>query len=115
MPETLTLKLLEVIPVYPLKDMVAFPYMVISLYLTRDELPIYEESVLYDNMVILVKVRDGGTSDLGHSLHEIGTVCKITQLSRLSEGGAKVVLEGLARMHASKLYVAGPSSAPRPR
>lgn len=98
MPETLSLKLPEVIPVYPLKEMVAFPYMVISLYLTREELPIYEESVRHDNLVILVKVREGETGNVGQSLHEIGTVCKITQLSRLSEGGAKAVLEGLARI-----------------
>jgi ATP-dependent Lon protease len=98
MPETQMLKLPDVIPVYPLKEMVAFPYMVISLYLTREELPIYEESAHYDNMVILVKVREGETTNLGQSLHEIGTVCKITQLSRLAEGGAKAVLEGLARI-----------------
>jgi ATP-dependent Lon protease len=98
MPETLSLKLPEVIPVYPLKEMVAFPYMVISLYLTREELPIYEESVRYDNMVILVKLREGEAGNMAQSLHEIGTVCKITQLSRLPEGGAKVVLEGLARV-----------------
>jgi ATP-dependent Lon protease len=98
MPETISLKLPEVIPVYPLKEMVAFPFMVISLYLTREELPIYEESVHHDNMVILVKVREGETGNMVQSLHEIGTVCKITQLSRLPEGGAKVVLEGLARV-----------------
>ena len=102
MPETLSLKLPEVIPVYPLKDMVAFPYMVISLYLTREELPIYEESAHYDNMVILVKVREGETGNSAQSLHDIGTVCKITQLSRLPEGGAKAVLEGLARVRLSR-------------
>ena len=98
MPETLSLKLPEVIPVYPLKEMVAFPYMVISLYLTREELPIYDESVHFDNLVVLVKVREGETGNMAQSLHDIGTVCKITQLSRLPEGGAKVVLEGLARV-----------------
>jgi len=98
MPESLSLKLPEVIPVYPLKEMVAFPYMVISLYLTREEIPIYEESVNYESMVILVKMREGETGGSAKSLHEIGTVCKITQLSRIPEGGAKVVLEGLARV-----------------
>ena len=75
MPETLSLKLPEVIPVYPLKEMVAFPYMVISLYLTREELLIYEESVNHENLVILVKMREGETANSAQSLHEIGTVC----------------------------------------
>jgi ATP-dependent Lon protease len=98
MPETHSLKLPEAIPVYPLKDMVAFPYMVISLYLTHKELPVYEESVHHDNLIVLVKVREGEADGLAQPLHQIGTVCKISQFNRLPEGGGKVVLEGLARI-----------------
>src|SRR5512136_1993683 len=98
MPETHSLKLPEAIPVYPLKDMVAFPYMVISLYLTHKELPVYEESIHHDNLIVLVKVREGEAEGLAQPLHQIGTVCKISQFNRLPEGGGKVVLEGLARI-----------------
>jgi ATP-dependent Lon protease len=98
MPETHSLKLPEAIPVYPLKDMVAFPYMVISLYLTHKELPVYEESVHHDNLIVLVKVREGEAEGLAQPLHQIGTVCKISQFNRLPEGGGKVILEGLARV-----------------
>jgi len=98
MPETLSLKLPDAIPVYPLKDIVAFPYMVISLYLNHKELPVYEESVHHDNLIVLVKVREGEADGLDQPLHKIGTVCKITQFNKLPEGGAKVILEGLARI-----------------
>jgi ATP-dependent Lon protease len=98
MQEIHSLKLPEAIPVYPLNDMVAFPYMVISLYLNRKEIPVYEECIRHDNLIVLVKVREGKAEGLVQPLHEIGTVCKITQLDKLPEGGAKVVLEGLARI-----------------
>ncbi len=98
MPESLSLKLPDAIPVYPLKDMVAFPYMVISLYLNHKELPVYEESVHHDNLIVLVKVREGEADGLEQPLHQIGTVCKINQFNKLPEGGGKVVLEGLARI-----------------
>jgi len=98
MSETLSLTLPEVIPVYPLREMVAFPYMVISLYLTHEELATYEESAHYSNLIVLVKTRGGEAGNLAPPLHEIGTVCKITQLSKQSEGGGKAVLEGLARV-----------------
>ena len=98
MPETQSLKLPEAIPVYPLKDMVAFPYMVISLYLTHKEIPVYEESIHHDNLIVLVKVREGEAEGLAQPLHQIGTVCKISQLSKLSEGRTKVILDGLARV-----------------
>ncbi|HTP63918.1 MAG TPA: endopeptidase La [Geobacteraceae bacterium] len=104
MPETASIKLPEIVPLYPLKEMVAFPYMVITLYLSREELPIYEESAKYDNLIILIKAREGDVGTSAKTLHEIGTACKIIQLSRLAEGGAKVVLEGLARVRVLSVH-----------
>ncbi len=98
MTETLSLNLPEVVPVYPLREMVAFPYMMISLYLSHEELPTFEESIHYGNLVCLVKAKSGEPGNLAPALHDIGTVCKINQLNTLPEGGGKAVLEGLARV-----------------
>src|SRR5512135_2493982 len=103
MPETASLKLPDVVPLYPLRDMVAFPYMVITLYLTREEVPTDEESARYENLVVLLKSRDGETGGAAKPLHEIGTVCKLIQLSKLPEGGAKAVMEGLARVRVNSV------------
>jgi len=103
MPENHSIHLPDSLPVYPLREMVAFPYMVISLYLSHEELPIFEEGARYDNLVALVKTRQGENVTLTTSLHEVGTVCKINQFYSLPEGGAKVVLEGLARIRVLKV------------
>ena len=103
MPEMLSLKLPEAIPVYPLNEMVAFPYMVISLYLTHKEIPVYEESIHHENLIVLIKVREGKAEGLVQPLHTIGTVCKINQFNKLPEGGAKVILEGLARVRVTSV------------
>jgi ATP-dependent Lon protease len=108
MPETLSLKLPEAIPVYPLKEMVAFPYMVISLYLNHKEILVYEESIHHDNLIVLVKVREGEAAGVEQQLHNIGTVCKINQFNRLLESGAKVVLEGLARVRLNSVVQESP-------
>jgi ATP-dependent Lon protease len=98
MTENQTLRLPEMVPLFPLRDMVAFPYMVFPLFITNDEVAVFEEAIPFDNMITLFKLRNDSSERLLSSLNDIGTICKINQLTRMVEGGAKVVLEGLARV-----------------
>ncbi len=93
----------EILPLYPLKDMVAFPHMIFPLFLNDNELPVFEEARRRNNLIALIKMRSDQTGNLMADLHEIGTVCKIVQLYKLSEGGAKAVLEGLMRVRVTQL------------
>ena len=88
----------EIVPLYPLRDMVAFPYMVFPLFLKADEILPFEEAIHYDNLVAAVRLRREPVGELYPALHEIGTVCRVNQFVRLPEGGAKVLLEGLCRI-----------------
>ncbi len=98
MNENVNLSIPEILPVYPLKDMVAFPYMIFPIFLNDEEMLPFEEARRYHNLVVLVKVRDEKTGVLASDLHEIGTVCKVNQLYKLPEGGAKVTVEGIMRV-----------------
>ncbi len=93
----------EAVPLYPLRDFVAFPYMVFPLYLNDDEVAPFEESALFNNLVALVKVKEemGGTPSW--SLHDIGTICRVNQLQKLPEGGSKAILEGIARIRLEEM------------
>jgi ATP-dependent Lon protease len=93
-----TITIPNIVPLYPLREMVAFPYMVFPLYITQAEVKTFEASLNSGNLVALVKFRHEPKGELSSALHEIGTLCKIEQLTRLNEGGAKVVLEGLMRI-----------------
>lgn len=98
MAESLSINMPDMIPLYPLRDLVAFPFMVFPIFITNEEIAIFEEAILFNNMVALIKQKEEPTDQLATSLNEIGTICKVNQLTKISDGGAKVVLEGLARI-----------------
>ncbi len=98
MADATTVHIPDVLPLFPLRELVAFPYMVFPLFLKQSELAVFEEAAHYQDLVALVKMKQEPAGDLLGSLHEIGTVCRINQFTRLPEGGGKVVLEGISRV-----------------
>ncbi|HSR36187.1 MAG TPA: LON peptidase substrate-binding domain-containing protein, partial [Desulfurivibrionaceae bacterium] len=107
MTDITTLNIPETIPVHTLKDMVAFPYMVVALFLKEEEIAAFEESIAYNNLVALVKTRPEGGEGLD-GLCTIGTLCKVNKLIRLSEGGAKATVEGLCRISLERITAEKP-------
>lgn len=95
----------EVLPLCFLKDMVAFPYMVFPLYLDdREVIRFREAQEVYDGFVAVVFQRKESLGeDLRSSLHEIGTVCRVTQIKKVSGGRYKVTLEGINRIRLAEL------------
>lgn len=97
----------EVLPLYLLKDMVAFPYMVFPLYLDEPEMVLFRESQeLYGSFIAVVFPRrqeKSASKVLLENLHEIGTVCRITQVKKVSGGRFKVILEGVNRIRIGEL------------
>ena len=108
MPEFISIELPEVIPLFPLRDMVAFPYMVFNLYVSDDDLPTFEACSRYQDFVGLVKLRREPTGELMPAMHEIGTLCRVGQIQRLPEKGAKVSLEGLVRIKVEAIVEQSP-------
>lgn len=97
MTDTPPFSIPDVVPAYPVRDMVVFPQMVFTLHLKpRESIP-FEEAVHYDNMVLAVKLREEQHDNMVPALHDVGTVCRVSQFSRQADGGAKVQLEGVSR------------------
>jgi ATP-dependent Lon protease len=95
----------EILPLCLLKDMVAFPYMVFPLYLDdREVIRFREAQEVYDGFVAVVFQRKEYLGeDLQLCLHEIGTVCRVTQIKKVSGGRYKVTLEGINRIRLGDL------------
>ena len=87
----------EILPAFVLKDLVAFPYMVFPLYLKREERLPFEKAFQFDSLIALFARKDAATED-HPGFHEIGTVCKVSQIVMLPDEGAKVMLEGQLRV-----------------
>jgi len=106
MPDTTHIP--EIVPIYQLREMVAFPYMLFTIFLKENELPLFEEAVGYNNLVALFKVRRDGGPGIVESIHEIGTVCRVTKLTRLADETTRVTLEGISRVKLLEVTVEKP-------
>lgn len=85
------------LPIYFMHEHVVFPHMVFPLFVKAKRLAVVEEAINREHLIGLVlcrSVEDCSYDDLA----EIGTLCRIRQMVRLPEGGAKVIVEGLLRI-----------------
>ncbi len=89
----------EEIPVIALRDLVFFPYMVLPLLIGRPpSVAALRKAEEGDGLVLLVAQRDADHVDPGQEdIFSFGTVIRVIQKTDLSDGTARVVMEGLGR------------------
>jgi ATP-dependent Lon protease len=87
----------SVLPIYPMREQVMFPYMVFPLFIQAHEMSVIDKAMQGDHLLGLVSCVAGGRLCRFEDLSRVGTVCRINQIFRFPEGGCKVVVEGLKR------------------
>lgn len=104
----------ERLPVLPLRDVVVFPYVVIPLLVGRPaSLAALDAADAAggpgkDKFVLLVAQRSGEVQDpTAGDLYRVGVVARVLQSSRLPNGTAKVLVEGIARARVTRYALAG--------
>ena len=87
------------LPVLPLRDVVLFPHVVMPLLVGRAaSLAALEAAESADKLVLLLTQKDGTAQEPGASdLYRVGTVGRVLQYTRLPNGSARVLIEGVAR------------------
>jgi len=93
MPYT-DMELPEKLPIFLQKEMVAFPYMIFPLFIGEQDSRIFTAASNYDNLMV-VALRDGDQPD---DHREIGTLCRVNKISKISDGKLKITMEGLNRL-----------------
>ena len=85
--------------VLPLRDMVAFPYMIVPLFVGRDKSVKALEYVMRKNKQILLVSQKNSKKDEPKidDLYAVGTIASILQLLKLPDGTVKVLVEGEQR------------------
>ncbi len=99
------IKIHNVLPLLPLKDMVIFPYMIYPLLVGR-QISVYalQEAMVLERQVFLCTQKDAGTEDPKPSdLYRVGVAARILQLMKLPNGAIKILVEGLVRAKAKKI------------
>jgi len=87
------------LPVLPLREFVVFPYMVLPLFLFREEsIAAVEDALAGDRLILLVAQRDSEIDDPGpEDLHRVGTVAMVMRILRLPDGRVKALVQGLSK------------------
>ncbi len=98
----------SVLPIYPVKEQIVFPYMVLPVFFTRETAPILEEAMRNEQLIGMVYCpgQKGICSFDDHS--RIGTVCKINQLIKFPNGGGKATVEGISRFALNSMVTEDP-------
>jgi ATP-dependent Lon protease len=88
-----------VIPLLPLRDVVVFPYMIVPLFVGREEsINALESAMRHDKEIFLAAQKSAQKEDpTRDDIHRVGTVGIIIQLLRLPDGTVKVLVEGKKR------------------
>ena len=88
------------LPVLPLRDMVVFPNMLLPLFVGREKSveAISQAQNHQKEMVLLTQKDAENDNPVQEDLHTTGTLVKILQMIRLSDGTVKVLVEGVRRV-----------------
>jgi ATP-dependent Lon protease len=92
------------LPVLPLRDVVVFPYVAMPLIVGRSaSLGAIEAAAAEGGLLFLVAQRNPDTEEpAAGDLHRIGTVARIVQATRLSNGTARILVEGVSRARVTR-------------
>ena len=101
----------DILPLLPIRDLVVFPYMIVPLRVTR---PVSMEAVAKaleaeERLCFLVAQRDSTDEEpVASSFYRSGTIGMIMRMRKLSEGGLKILVQGLCRAKIQKFVSESP-------
>jgi ATP-dependent Lon protease len=88
----------QFVPVIPLRGLVAFPHEVYPIYVGRQRSVTAIDAVAAGSPILLVAQRDATIVEPSPTdLYEVGTLGVIVERQRVSDGTAKIVVEGRRR------------------
>src|SRR5262244_49907 len=89
----------EIYPVLPLRDVVAFPYMIVPLFVGREKsINALEEVMRSDKQILLSAHKTAGDDDPApDAIYPTATLASVLQLLKLPDGTVKVLVEGTVR------------------
>jgi ATP-dependent Lon protease len=92
------------LPVLPLRDVVVFPFVAMPLIVGRQgSLGAIEAAAAEGGSLFLVAQRNADTEEpSAGDLHRVGAVARIVQATRLANGTARILVEGVSRARVTR-------------
>jgi len=93
------LKIPDVLPLLPIRDVVVYPFMIIPLFVGREmSVKAVDSALAGDRMILLATQHDVGDEDPpAEKIYEVGTVAMIMRMLKLPDGRVKILVQGLAK------------------
>ncbi|HUU42215.1 MAG TPA: endopeptidase La [Planctomycetota bacterium] len=98
------------LPVLPLRDVVAFPFLVMPLVIGREKtLKLVDETLVKDRLVALVTQRSALVEEPGPAdLYEVGTAASIIRMLRFPDNTMRILVQGLTRIRVTQVTQTSP-------
>jgi ATP-dependent Lon protease len=92
-------KIPELLPVLPLRDIVIFPYMIVPLFVSRERsIRAVDQALAENRMIMLAAQRDIDKEEPSAAdLFQVGTAAIIMRMLKLPDGRIRILVQGLAR------------------
>ena len=93
------LKIPEVLPVLPLRDIVIFPFMIVPLFVSRERsIRAVDQALAENRMIMLAAQKDPDNEEPGpNDLFDVGTVAVIMRMLKLPDGRIRILVQGVSR------------------
>src|SRR5581483_526775 len=92
-------KIPEMLPVLPLRDIVIFPFMIVPLFVSHERsIRAVDQALAENRMIMLVTQRDIDKEEpLAEDLYTVGTAAIIMRMLKLPDGRIRILVQGLSR------------------
>jgi len=93
------LKIPDVLPLLPVRDVVVYPFMIIPLFVGREmSVKAVDSALAGDRMILLATQHDIGEEEPSpDKIYRVGTVAMIMRMLKLPDGRVKILVQGLAK------------------
>ncbi|HET6419419.1 MAG TPA: endopeptidase La [Geobacteraceae bacterium] len=104
------LKIPEVLPLLPVRDVVVYPYMIIPLFVGREiSISAVDWALSKDRLIFLATQKDMADEEPApESIYSVGTVAMIMRMLKLPDGRVKILVQGLAKGRISEFVETKP-------
>jgi ATP-dependent Lon protease len=93
------IKIPEILPVLPLRDIVVFPFMIVPLFVSRDRsIKAVDQSLSENRLIFMISQKNTDQDEPGlDDLYNMGTVGIIMRMLKLPDGRLRILAQGLSR------------------
>ncbi len=93
------IKVPEILPILPLRDIVIFPFMIVPLFVSRERsIKAVDQALAENRMIMLAAQKDPDKEEPGvDDLYDAGTAAIIMRMLKLPDGRIRILVQGISR------------------